>query len=233
MKVATFNTQHCLNYLEQRIDFDLMAKVILDLDADVVGLNEMRGAGEDPEYTAQTEELAARTGMHYFFAPAIEVPNGGPYGNAILSRVPILSVERVPIPDPDPATREDTPGYESRCVLKAVLEGGITVLVSHFGLHRDEAENAVSTVLDLASDEKCILMGDFNLPPESPLLLPIRERMQDAASAFDGEKLSWPSDAPRTKIDYIFLSRDARIVSADIPAIVASDHRPHIAEIEL
>ena len=231
MKIATFNTQHCLNYLEQRIDFDLMAKVILDLDADVVGLNEMRGAGEDPEYTAQTEELAARTGMHCFFAPAIEVPNGGPYGNAILSRVPILSVERVPIPDP--AVHRFEGHYESRIVLKAVLEGGITVLISHFGLQEDEAENAVSTVLDLASDEKCILMGDFNLPPESPLLLPIRERMQDAASAFDGEKLSWPSDAPKTKIDYIFLSRDARIVSADIPAIVASDHRPHIAEIEL
>lgn len=230
MKFATFNTQHCLNYLEQKIDFDTMAKVILDLDADVVGLNEMRGAGVHPEYTAQTEELAARTGMHYYFAPAIEVKDGGPYGNAILSRIPFRSVERVAIPDP--AVRRFEGYYETRCVIKAVLENGVTVLVSHFGLQEDEAENAVSTVLGVASREKCVLMGDFNLTPDSPLLLPIREAMQDTADAFDAPRLSWPSDAPTVKIDYIFASRDARVLSADIPAVVASDHRPHIAEIE-
>ena len=230
MKIVSFNTQHCLNYLEKKIDFDAMAKVILDLDADVVGLNEMRGAGVSPEYTAQTEELAARTGMYYYFAPAIEVKNGGPYGNAILSRIPFLSVERVPIPDPE--VRRVEGYYESRVVLKAVLEGGITVLISHFGLQEDEAENAVATVLELVADEKCVLMGDFNLPPESSLLLPIRAKMQDTADAFAEEKRSWPSDKPEVKIDYIFASRDARVLSADIPAIVASDHRPHFAEIE-
>ena len=30
MKIMTFNTQHCLNYLEQKIDFAVMAKAILD-----------------------------------------------------------------------------------------------------------------------------------------------------------------------------------------------------------
>ena len=30
MKIMTFNTQHCLNYLEQKIDFSVMAKAILD-----------------------------------------------------------------------------------------------------------------------------------------------------------------------------------------------------------
>ena len=232
MKIVSFNTQHCLNYLEQKIDFDLMAKVILDLDADVVGLNEMRGAGADPEYTAQTEALAERTGMYYYFAPAIEVKGHGLYGNAFLSRLPIAQIEKVMIPDPDPATREDTPGYETRCVIRAVLENGVTVLVSHFGLHADEAQNAVQAALSLVKDEKCILMGDFNLPPESPLLLPIRARMKDTADAFDAPKCSWPSDAPRTKIDYIFTSPDARVISADIPPIVASDHRPYFAEIE-
>jgi endonuclease/exonuclease/phosphatase (EEP) superfamily protein YafD len=31
------------------------------------------------------------------------------------------------------------------------------------------------------------------------------------------------------KIDYIFVSKDVEVVSANIPAIVASDHRPHTA----
>ena len=31
------------------------------------------------------------------------------------------------------------------------------------------------------------------------------------------------------KIDYIFVSRDAEVLEADIPVVVASDHRPHTA----
>ena len=74
-------------------------------------------------------------------------------------------------------------------------------------------------------------MGDFNLMPDSPLLDPIRARMKDTADVFTSPKLSFPSDNPYRKIDYIFVSHDIKIVSADIPAIVASDHRPHIAEV--
>lgn len=74
-------------------------------------------------------------------------------------------------------------------------------------------------------------MGDFNVTPDSELLKPIYEKMVDTATLFNGEKLSWPSDKPTMKIDYIFVSPDIKIVSADIPEIVASDHRYHIAEI--
>jgi endonuclease/exonuclease/phosphatase family metal-dependent hydrolase len=33
------------------------------------------------------------------------------------------------------------------------------------------------------------------------------------------------------KIDYVFVTPDLKVVAADIPAIVASDHRPHTAEL--
>ena len=65
------------------------------------------------------------------------------------------------------------------------------------------------------------------------LLAPIFERMTDSASAFDGGKLSFPSDAPKEKIDYIFVSPDIKVVEADVPAAVISDHRPHTATVEL
>ena len=74
-------------------------------------------------------------------------------------------------------------------------------------------------------------MGDFNVKPDNPVLAPLRERMTDLATAFDAPKFSFPSDKPTVKIDYIFASRDLGIVSSDIPGIVASDHRPHTAEI--
>ena len=228
----SFNTQHCMNYITRKIDFEIMAKTILDCGADVVGLNEMRDAGQDPEYTAQVERLAELTGMkYYYFAKAIEFSNKGPYGNAILSKIPIISAESILIPDPDSKLYNGY--YETRCVLKAELEGDITVLITHFGLNPDEQENAVKTVMDNVSEKRCILMGDFNVTPENKALEPIRHALKDTAEAFEVAKLSFPSDKPNRKIDYIFVSHDIDVAFADIPEIIASDHCPHVAEITL
>ena len=119
--------------MTDKIDFEAMAEAILRCDADIVGLNEMRGKGKDAEYTAQVERLAALTGMkHFYFAPAITFPKKGPYGNGFISKIPILNAETIIIPDPKP--KKHNGYYETRCVLKVILEGGITVLVTHFGL---------------------------------------------------------------------------------------------------
>lgn len=232
MKIMSFNTQHCLNYLEQKIDFQLIADVIRSYDADVVGLNEMRGKGEDPEYDAQTEILSRLTGMkHHYFAKAIDVNGKGPYGNALLSNHRIVSAQTIPIPDPVP--KSSYGNYETRCILKARLECGITVLVVHFGLNSDEQQNAVETILKNLEPEKCILMGDFNVQPEDTVLKPIRDRMKDTADIFSTPLLSFPSDRPEIKIDYIFVTPDIEVLSADIPAVIASDHRPHTATVRV
>ena len=232
MKIMSFNTQHCLNFIERKIDFEIMAKAITEQGADIVGLNEMRGEGVDPDYTPQVDKLAELTGMPYFFfAPAIYVENKGLYGNGFLSRIPIIKAENIPIPDPQ--VKKHGCNYETRCILKAELEGGITVLVTHFGLNPDEQKNAVKTVIENLADERCILMGDFNVTPDDPVLEPIRRRMIDTAEVFMGKKLSFPSIEPKVKIDYIFLTPDLAVSSADIPCVVASDHFPHTATVEL
>lgn len=231
MKVMTFNTQHCNNYLEQKIDFLTMADVIIHSGADVIGLNEMRGRGEDPEYDRQTEILSELTGVeHYYFAKAIDVPNKGPYGNGLLSKIPIVHAETVPIPDPVP--QAGFRNYETRCVLKAKLENGLTVLVTHFGLNPDEQKNAAETVLQVMENDKCVLMGDFNVEPDNAVLDSIRARMRDTAEFFTAPKRSFPSDKPEIKIDYVFVTPDIEVICADIPEIIASDHRPHTAEID-
>ena len=115
----------------------------------------------------------------------------------------------------------------------AELEGGLTVLITHFGLNPDEQENAVKTVVETLAEDRCILMGDFNVTPQNSVLDPIRTKMKDTADLFDMPKLSFPSDNPTRKIDYIFVSRDIKVINADIPPIVASDHRPHVATVEI
>jgi len=229
----SFNTQHCLNYLEDRIDFQIMADAIKKCDADIVGLNEMRDKGVREDFENQTKMLSELTGLsHHYFACALMVRGVDPYGNALLSRYPIVSAETIPVPDPDPDDRKGTRHYETRCLLKAKLEGSITVLVIHFGLNPEEHKNAVDTVLKHIENEKCILMGDFNVTPDNEVLKPIRERMKDTADFFSEPLMSFPSDKPTRKIDYLFVSHDFEVVSADIPPIVASDHRPHTAEVK-
>jgi endonuclease/exonuclease/phosphatase family metal-dependent hydrolase len=165
---------------------------------------------------------------HYYFAKAYEFP-GGPYGNAILSRIPILKVETIAIPDPEPRGYDGY--YEPRCILKAELADGITVMVLHVGLNPDEKESAVATALSELTDEKCVLMGDFNMTPDDKTLFPIYEKMKDAARGFCDKKLSFPSVDPYCKIDYVFVSKDVKVTGADIPDLVASDHRSHTADL--
>ena len=234
INLMSFNTQHCLNYIERCIDFDIMAQAIKKCDADIIGLNEMRDEGPNAEYEAQTKIIAEKLGYYHYFAKAIDFNGVNPYGNALISKYPILSAEVVLIPEPE--VRGYDGYYEDRCLLKAVLDVNgeqVTVMVIHFGLNPDEAENAANAVINNIPEGKVILMGDFNLPPESELLLPIRQKLFDTAELIGEEKLSYPSDDPYIKIDYIFTSRDIKVVSADIPAIVASDHRPHTATIEI
>ena len=232
MKIMVYNIWHGAIYPSREIDLERLAGVIADEAPELIGLNEVRGRGVTPEYTEQTEILSRLTGMeHSYFARAIYVNGTEPYGNALLSRSPILSAQTIPVPDPQ--TRAVEGGYyESRCLLKAKLQNGLTVLVIHFGLNPDERENAVNTVLEHLEDERCVLMGDFNTEPDDPILAPIRARMKDTAEVFAGERLSYPSHDPKIKIDYIFVSKDIEVRSADIPATVCSDHRPHMAEIE-
>ena len=231
MKIMTFNTQHMADYYgDNQVNFQKYADYILSEAPDVVGLNEIRSSGEAADYRNQTAHLAALTQMPFcYFAKAISFSERGPYGNAMLSKLAIVEVKTVPIPDPDPKLYDDY--YETRCLLKAKLENGVTVLISHFGLNPDEHENAAKTIAEHIEAEKCILMGDFNVPPDSHILDPIRARMKDTADVFPEPLLSFPADAPVRMIDYIFVSPDIQVVSADIPALELSDHRPYIAEL--
>ena len=233
MKIMSFNTQHCLNFLTQKIDYPKMAEAINKFSPDIVGLNEMRDTLREPQYDRQTEILASLSGYRYHsFAKAIEVssPELYSYGNGFLSRYKIVDVETFPI-ELAPERRTEV-YYEPRVLMKARLENGYTVLVTHFGLSRADWEEAVSVVLRHIEPEKCILMGDFNVKPDSDILLPLKEKMTDCAQVSEKENLTFPSDNPKRKIDYIFVSRDIKVKSFEAENIIASDHLPVTAEIE-
>ncbi len=231
MRIMTFNTQHCGSYLDGlRIDYRLFAEAIRGVGADVVGLNEIRGNGRDNGYDAQTDILADLAGYPYHhFSEAIRFQGTNPYGNGLLSRKKIVKLETYPILEPKIKCGNEW--YEDRVLTKATLECGLTVMTVHVGLNRDEKEIAVKTILENIECEKCVLMGDFNMDPDDPLIDKIREKLRDTGMGLD-EK-TFPSDAPMRRIDYIFVSPDIKVLCTETPALVVSDHLPYVVEIEL
>ncbi len=228
MKIVTFNVLHFMDYKTKNIDFQKFAEEIKSFDADIIGLNEVRGKGFLKDYTDQLKKISALTGYDYYFGKAISVKGIAPYGNGILVRGKIRSAETVKIPDPEKKT--GTKMYESRCIIKARVGENeeYTVLVTHMGLNTDERENAVKAILSIAPEEKCIIMGDFNCTPEEKELSPLFEKY----ICSDTKAFTFPSDKPEIKIDYIFVSKDIKIKSFKTTENIVSDHLAHLIEIE-
>lgn len=233
IKVATYNILHCEDYRKEKIDFQAFAETIKSLDADVIGLNEVHGEGEDEEYTEQAKILGELTGYNYFFAKATDIDGNNPFGNAVLTRLPVKEFSVIPIPDPENPTGKYL--YETRCVLKMVTatDPEITFLITHFGLNLDEHENAVKVFCENYTEERCVFMGDFNVQPDNPILDEIKKRMTDSAAACGNEKRTFIAHDPFKRIDYIFVSKDIKPLNYDVPEIILSDHRPVTAELEI
>lgn len=236
LKIMTFNTQHCLNYRKQKIDFDIMADAIKRVDPDIVGLQEMRNTGLSPDYVDQVGILAYKTGMQGIFAEAIKFSGVNPYGVGLLSKFPIVekSFDKIP----DPVEKKYNGWYETRGILKTLIDVGegepVNVCVSHFGCNPDEHELAVQTALKSIPQKRTIFMGDLNMTPDNPIIQPLFNHLNDTASYFSNEKFfTYDSINPLAKIDYVFASDDFKVVSAEVPDIVASDHRPFVSVLEV
>ena len=234
MKVMTFNVQHCLDYQNQVIDIPLFADFIREQDVDICGLNEIRGEGNWEGYTDQTNSLGDMLGCNRYFAEAIKVVGTNPYGNALLAKYEIKSAEVIHIPDP--AERDEDVHYEHRCALKAVLDvdgRDVLCIVCHMGLAKSEVAFAVKTVCQLLDESKlpAIVMGDFNHTKDSGMLEDLFERLSDTDELSEKAGVyTFPSYAPREKIDYI-LYRGFKCTSALVVEKIVSDHFPIIAEL--
>ncbi len=256
LKIITYNIHSGRSGEAEPVrDYALTAATIKELCADIIGVQEVgnhpcANSLPFPMECEPTEYIAEHTGYYSYFACSTLLRGKYPYGNAIFSKYPIKSARTVTIPDPpERALDPDNDYYETRSVLVAEIDvlGGITVLVTHFGLMPAEHRSAVETVLKLVSEIKTpvIFMGDLNMTPDHPTLAPLFEALCDIEDG-RGEPITWPAllsavgdyeatvkkisdehSAPR-KIDYIFISRELSCDSSEVVASLASDHMPYI-----
>ena len=235
---------------------DACAEVIREVSPDFCGLNEINHylpgfverVGHFQNVADQTGYLANFTGLnHHFFGQALYIQNRGSYGNAVISKHPLLEAEAISVPDPK--IFDENAYYESRGITRAKLDiaGGITVLQIHVGLATAEKQNAVVELCRILDETKgpVILMGDFNMCPDNFLLDRLRGRLTEVLPEGEGYVHTFPSwtheDAlpesmrnhPYCKLDYIFVSDHFKPLSCRVLKTRASDHMPMVAELEI
>ncbi|MBR4960711.1 MAG: endonuclease/exonuclease/phosphatase family protein [Clostridia bacterium] len=238
IRIMTFNIQHCalhqthLDGLPEVIEPAAMTAVIEEVGADICGLNEVRGLGKTPRYTAQAEKMAALLGWHGIFGRSLFINGTEPYGNAVVSRWPIEKMEVFHIPDP--LFPENKRHVEHRSILRCefAIGGGFAVYQSHFGLNPAEQEHAVSLAHQLLSAEKlpAVLMGDFNMTPDNPMLAPLLRDFASSAAMLEGQ-FTHPTEDPDVMIDYILANDKVKLNACAIRHGVVSDHCPVWADI--
>ncbi len=213
------------------------------MGADIVALNEVFNC---TAYGNQAEQIAHLAGFrHYHFAYALEHSGiGGFYGNAILSKFPIVKIEEKVIPAENGVRLS-----EQRVVFCATLDCNgkmLDVIISHFGLVEEEKIRAVNAVLDLKnkSRNKCIFMGDMNSTRDS---IPIERLREVFRASNDGEEelITWPVEyvpperqtfsTPlwNRQIDYIFVSDGISVNKTEAIYSLASDHKALCADVEV
>lgn len=232
LRLMTFNTEHCKNFLTEEINYKEVINLIKKHNPDIIGLNEIYGKGFDKNIKKdQAEYIANQLGYYYYFGKASRL-SFKPYGNAILSKYPIMDAKTIKIPYP--FIKKGNKYYERRSIIKCTIQINnqkLAVYVTHLGLNPDEQLNGINTIIKSLTKEKFIIMGDFNMNYDNKTLLPLENLTINADTKLKAKKYTWPSDNPKYKFDYIFTSKNIKVLSADIPSDIVSDHLPYIAEI--
>jgi endonuclease/exonuclease/phosphatase family metal-dependent hydrolase len=116
----------------------------------------------------QAQRIAAALGAEYRFAAVDETSPRGPIGNAVISRLPILSHSVLTLPAP-----ADHPRNALRCELETPA-GRLSFITTHLAWELDAAPTREAQVVALDAFAKkdpgpipTVLTGDFNCTPDS------------------------------------------------------------------
>jgi endonuclease/exonuclease/phosphatase family metal-dependent hydrolase len=245
VRLVTFNIHHGVGG-DGRHDLPRLATVLDDSGADVICLQEVdRHYGERSEHVDQAVLLSRALDMQLAWGPAIDEPRPGreprQYGNALLSRLPILvsDVHRLP------------GSGEPRVALRTLVElDGAALWVTNTHLSggqpaRRAAQVAAIAALHSGPMDTGVIVGDFNMPPDAPELAALRERFTDAwelASDRD-DRVGWrfwhhdhgdtfPAKGVNRRIDQVWVSAGVEVTEARVlDGEGASDHLPFVVDL--
>jgi endonuclease/exonuclease/phosphatase family metal-dependent hydrolase len=230
LRVMTYNI-HVGVGMDKKLDLQRIADVINAARPDLVGLQEVDRGVKRTESKDEIVELAALTHMEYAFAPNLDY-QGGKYGVAILSRLPIKNTEH--------RMFENKHEAERRGMLRVEVEvEGKTLhfVTTHLDYQYDDGRLfETEQMLKFLDGVKgpTIVVADLNDIPAGSAYQLMRTKFDDAwVAKTDG--LSYPADKPVKRIDHIFYRTGDRIRARKSWVIetLASDHIPVMAELEI
>lgn len=226
--VASYNIHRCIG-LDARHDPERIARVIDELDTDVIGLQEVESHFGGTPDMHQLNFLSEETGFTAIAGSTI-LRADSHYGNALLTRHAVREVRSL---DLSVAHREP------RGILDVDLDvhgQRVRVLVTHLGLGPRERRRQAGKLLQLVAahgDELVVVLSDFNewFPWGKPL------RWMHARLGRPPAPNTFPAKWPVIALDRIWTAPRRNLVSVcahDTPlSRVASDHLPLRAVIEL
>ena len=232
LRIMSYNIHHANPPSKPgSIDLDAIARVITESKADIVALQEVDLNTKRSGKLNEAKLIAEKTGMRYHFFKAID-HDGGEYGLAILSKLPLkkLKLERLP----------QKVKAEERILAMATIKTGKQKFIfanTHLDASKDHANRNLQMqhILGHFRDEKLpvVLCGDLNSVAGSDAI-----NLLDTAfkrTCIDNCAGTVPVETPRRTIDYIATKNwNWWLETYDVIAeTYASDHRPIIATFKI
>ena len=158
IKVASYNVHRCVG-VDCRYDSHRVIAVMKELECDIIGLQEVDNRAGRGHASLQLDHLADSMDMRPVAGLRI-IKHLGEYGNALLTRHPVISVRRH---DLSYSRREPRGALEVDLDVKGLT---IRVVVTHLGLGPYEREHQsrqlVGVLQQWPRDQPLILLGDIN-----------------------------------------------------------------------
>jgi endonuclease/exonuclease/phosphatase family metal-dependent hydrolase len=225
LRVATYNL-HAGIGADRRFRPQRLARVLAEIDADIVALQEVAS----PERGFDLGAFLARQGGYAHLAGVTFHRPHGPFGNALLTRLPLHAQGVFDL---------SLPGREPRSAIDATLQHGpqrLRVLATHLGLgpgERAMQARRLLHALEAATEDALLVLGDLNeWLPRAASLRCLAERF-----ALPRALPSFPAPFPSLALDRILAHPAAALrrlwTHRSRAARWASDHLPLVAEIDM
>lgn len=225
---ATYNVHKCVG-TDKINDVARIARVIEELDADIIGLQEVESHLDVNPEMAHLEALAEQTRYTVIPGPTI-IGRDSTYGNILLTRYPVLHTRLFDI---------SMPRREPRGVIDSVMEtdhGRVRIIVTHFGVASRERWLQAKMLLDIAQSMHApllVVMGDMNEWHPLNRKLRILERWLGKSPA----PCTFPSRFPLLSLDRIWVRPRRALKGLHVYrsglSLCASDHLPLKATVSL
>jgi endonuclease/exonuclease/phosphatase family metal-dependent hydrolase len=228
VRVVSWNIHGCVG-TDRRFDPHRTGRALEQLQPDVALLQEVGdNCGRHPPID-QAITLANHLGLTCTVGVTMRA-DPYTYGNATLSRFPVLDSESV-----DLSVR----GREPRLALRVVVGRDTLRLVTlnvHLGLGPGERRRQLRQLLPALGDEPLVMGGDFNDFPPGPVTLTLKDRLHDCGALIKQSR-TFPSRLPLVRLDRVYLSPVCRLLSVRVDRgtafRLASDHLPIVVELEV